>query len=68
MALTTLALNAREELRIERAERAGKRYIDIRVYASAAPDEAKWPTGKGVLIPEERFQAFRQAVASIQYE
>ena len=64
----TIALGEREEIRVEPAERSGKRYIDVRVYGAAKPDEAKWPTGKGVLIPAGLFRAFKEAVLSVDHE
>lgn len=58
----------REEIRLSAKESNGRRWIDLRVYASGLPAEEKWPTGKGFSVPEEVWARFRQGVDRAEKE
>ena len=60
-----IELSEKEELRIEVRQLKGRAFADIRVYARARAEEAKWPTGKGFLVPASRLQELQQAFAEL---
>jgi hypothetical protein len=64
--LKKITLNDREELRIGIRHWKGRAYADLRVFAGSNPSEAKWPTGKGFLLPAERLQELCQAAAELE--
>ena len=57
-----------EEIRVSAKESKGRRWIDLRVYASGLPAEEKWPTGKGFIVPEEDWARFRDGIALAEKE
>ncbi len=61
-------LSEREELRVEIRTHKGRAFADVRVYACSRPEEAKWPTGRGFLVPVSRLSELRQAVAQLEAE
>ena len=71
-AIASLDKKSHEELRISTKESKGKRWIDLRVYASGLPAEEKWPTGKGIRIPaeewEQRIIDFQPSVSLVRSE
>ena len=60
-----IALSEKEELRIEVRQLKGHAFADFRVYAHSRAEEAKWPTGKGFLIPAARLQELQRALAEL---
>jgi hypothetical protein len=58
----------REEIRVSAKESKGRRWVDLRVYASGLPAEEKWPTGKGFAVPEEDWARFRDGIALAEKE
>jgi len=63
--LKKILLSEKEELRVELRQLKGRAFADFRVYAHARAEEAKWPTGKGFLVPASRLQELRQALAEL---
>jgi len=58
--------NSREEIHIKKVEKKGRKYLDIRVFwHDSSSDEFK-PSQKGVAIPYESFQEFRDIINSIE--
>ena len=68
MSLKKIELNEKEELRVEMRHLKGRAFADVRVYACAHAEDAKWPTGKGFLVPTIRLNELRQALAEIGAE
>lgn len=58
----------REEIRISAKELKGRRFVDLRIYASGLPNEEKWPTGKGILVPAEEWAGFSENVLRVGKE
>ena len=68
MPLKIVALSNQEELRIEIKQWKGRAVADLRVYACSRPGEAKWPTGKGFLVPASQLAELRRALAALETE
>lgn len=67
-AVKNISLTSREELRAEIKGPQGRSFLDLRVWAAAKPEESKWPTGKGVLIPASRLKELRQLLEDLDAE
>ena len=68
MSLKTINLSDKEELRAEIRRWKGRAYADVRVYACSRPQEAKWPTGKGFLVPVPQLPELRRALEELAAE
>ena len=60
-----ISLSEKEELRVELRQLKGRAFADFRVYVHARAEEAKWPTGKGFLVPASCLQELQQALAEL---
>ena len=49
-----ITLNEKEELRVKICQWRNRPFADLRVWSAPKPDEPKWPTGKGFLVPLSR--------------
>ena len=68
MSLIKIGLSDKEELRAEIRRWKGRAYADVRVYACSRPEEEKWPTGKGFLVPVAQLPELRRAVEELAAE
>ena len=66
--LASIDKKDREQIRVSAKESKGRRWIDLRVFASGLPAEEKWPTGKGILIAAEEWGAFREGIFRAEKE
>jgi hypothetical protein len=55
-----LVKNSREEIHIKKVEKKGKQYVDIRVFWFDSSSDEFRPSQKGVAIPLESFEEFRE--------
>ena len=53
-----IKLSDKEDLRAEIKQWQNRSFVDLRVWTAPKTDEAKWPTGKGFLIPVSRVTDF----------
>ena len=68
MSLKRIPLNDREELHVEFQRWKGRAFADVRVYAAPNAQEAKWPTGKGFLVPVSQLPELQKALAELEAE
>ena len=68
MSLKKISLSDKEELRAEIRHWKGRAYADVRIYACSRDEEAKWPTGKGFLVPVASLPELQRAVAELEAE
>lgn len=58
--------NSREEIQIKKVEKKGKKYLDIRVFWFDGNSDEFRPSQKGVTIPYENLQQFKDFISSIE--
>jgi hypothetical protein len=58
--------NSREEIQIKKVEKKGKKYIDIRVFWFDGNSDEFRPSQKGVTIPYENIQEFKDHINKIE--
>ncbi len=63
-----MMFSEKEELRAEVKNLRGRQVVDLRVWAAPKVYEAKWPTGKGLLIPISRWPEFRKMLVDLGTE
>jgi predicted DNA-binding antitoxin AbrB/MazE fold protein len=66
--LKRIPLSDREELRVEFRQWKNRRYAELRVWAGSNVEEAKWPTGKGFLVPVSLLPELSRAMRELEAE
>lgn len=57
--------NSREEIHIKKVEKNGKQYIDIRVFWFDSNSDEFRPSQKGLAVPYESFEEFKDIINKI---
>lgn len=60
-----LSKNNREEIQIKKVEKKGKVYVDIRTFWHDGESDEFRPSQKGVTIPFESFEEFKDFINKI---
>lgn len=58
--------NNREEIHVKKVEKKGKEYIDMRVFWFDSSSDEFRPSQKGITIPYESFNSFKEIIDQIK--
>lgn len=58
--------NSREEIYVKKVEKKGKQYLDIRVFWYDGESDEFRPSQKGVAIPFESFDEFKEIISGVK--
>lgn len=63
--ISSIKKNTKEEIQIKKVSKGSKEYIDIRIFWYDAKDDSFKPSSKGVTIPTDAFEEFKEIINKI---